>query len=81
MSVVDKLLGKLENKLTNTVNNLNDKVANEGPMTWESDIISKFLPLNLTMTAAPEFSNKDGLINLHLDGRFLDVIEQATVVP
>jgi hypothetical protein len=42
-----------------------------------SKILGKNKPINMTMTKYPQFRSSDQMIELHLDGRFLDVATQA----
>lgn len=62
------------------VSHFNNLVANEGPMTFMTNILSDKLPLNITATKYPQFRSSDQMIELHLDGRFLDVSQQAIAV-
>jgi hypothetical protein len=55
----------------------NVKLGNEGPMTFMSKILGKNKPINMTMTKYPQFRSSDQMIELHLDGRFLDVATQT----
>ena len=68
--VCDKISGGISTK----TKALNTKVQYEGAMTWESNLLSRFLPFNATMTEAPKLDEATDLITFHMDGRFLDVI-------
>ena len=57
----------------------NEKIATEGPMTFVSPIFGENLPFNMTMTKYPEFRSSDQMIELHMDGRFVDPISHETV--
>ena len=68
--VCDKISGGISTK----TKALNTKVQYESTMTWESDLLSRFLPFNATMTEAPQLDQATDLITFHMDARFLDVI-------
>ena len=53
------------------IQKFNKLVANETPMTFMTEILGQKIPLNVS---------SDNMIELHLDGRFLDVSEQAIPV-
>lgn len=63
--------------ISTKVKHFNAKVANEGPMTFMSKILGKNKPLNTTMTKYPQFRSSDQMIEIHMDGRFLDVATQT----
>jgi len=42
-------------------------------MSFMTTLLSDKLPLNYTSTKYPEFRGADNMIEIHLDGRFLDV--------
>ena len=48
-------------------------------MTFVSPIFGENLPFNMTMTKYPEFRSSDQMIELHMDGRFVDPISHETV--
>lgn len=74
LGLINGFLGSgLPNKLHHKVDQFNTKVANEGPMSFMTTLLSDKLPLNYTSTKYPQFSGADNMIELHLDGRFLDV--------
>jgi len=50
----------------------NNKIATEGPMTFVHSIFGKTPLFNMTMTKYPEFRPSDQMIELHMDGRFVD---------
>ena len=62
------------------IQKFNKLVANETPMTFMTEILGQKIPLNVTSTMYPQFRSSDNMIELHLDGRFLDVSEQAIPV-
>ncbi len=66
------------NRIQRKVVAYNNKIAHGGPMTFVNYAIGHMvhmgnnLPLNLTMTKAPEFRSSDQMIELHMDGRFIN---------
>lgn len=71
------VFGIIGGELQARVEHINSKVANQGKFTWLSPIISPELPLNITMTKAPFFDVTNDLIELHLDGKFFDIVSQS----
>lgn len=65
--------------INHKVTQFNTLVANEGPNTFVTNIISDLLPLNLTSTTYPVFSGADETITVHLDGRFIDIATGESV--
>lgn len=57
----------------------NNKIATEGPMTFVSTVFGQNLPFNMTMTKYPEFRPLDQMIEIHMDGRFVDPITHQTI--
>lgn len=53
-------------------------VAGEGPYTFDISTFSKDMPLNLTMTKAPEMKKDSDLIKVYFDGLF-DIPEGQNV--
>lgn len=49
-------------------------------MTFETSIVSDLIPINATLTKFLEFNEEEQLIELHMDGRVLDVLTQTTLV-
>lgn len=69
---INKYLGSRIPKFVQTqVDKYNKQVAND--VTQWSYIVDPELPLNVTSVYAPIFSSSQNSIELHLDGRFLDM--------
>ena len=60
------------NRIQRKVVDYNNKIAHGGPMSIVNYRLGDNLPLNLTMTKAPQFRSSDQMIELHLDGRFIN---------
>jgi len=74
-TVIDKFLPHwFQKKLAH----YNEKIETEGPMTFVSKIFGKDLLFNMTMTKYPEFRSSDQMIELHMDGRFVDKLTHQT---
>lgn len=52
---------------------LNKFLANENEMSFITTLIGDKIPLSLFNTKYPQFRSSDQMIEVHLDGRFLDV--------
>lgn len=48
-------------------------------MTFVSTIFGENLPFNMTMTKYPEFRPSDQMIELHMDGRFVDPVTHQSI--
>ncbi len=79
LSTINLVLNRfVPNRIQRKVVAYNNKIAHAGPMTFVNYKISQMakmdnnLPLNLTMTKAPEFRSSDQMIELHMDGRFIN---------
>jgi hypothetical protein len=59
------------------VNGLNIKLKSGNSTAFMVTVFDKNFPLNLTMTAAPQLSKADDLINFNFDGTFFDVSKQV----
>lgn len=83
MKAVNKGLSKLSSKIDTAVANLNTKITEEStnPDLFLDAIISEYMPVNLTMSTAPVFSNEKGTVELHFDGRIVDPVTNTTRVP
>jgi hypothetical protein len=74
LPIANSILASKPPKYINShVTKLNQKIASENPFSFMTTIISDLLPLNYTATKYPEFRSSDKMIELHIDGRFLDV--------
>lgn len=56
------------------INAYNAKLMTEGPMSFINYKFGQKFPINATMTKAPEFRHTDQIIELHMDGRFIDPV-------
>jgi hypothetical protein len=58
---------------------LNTEIANEGPDNtfWLLSLISDAYPMNMTNTKAPLIDHALDLIEVHFDGRFIDVADET----
>ena len=56
---------------------LNSAIANEGEEStfWLLNLIYKDYPINMTMTSAPVLDHTTDLIEVHFDGRFVEVAD------
>lgn len=71
---------KIQGFIGKKVDVLNEAIANESTYTFESTLISDLIPINATMTRFLEFNEDEELIELHMDGRVLDVATNTTLV-
>lgn len=62
----------LQYKVDQKVSEYNAKLAKENGMTFVTDAMGENSPFNYTMTKAPEFRSSDKIIELHMDGRFVN---------
>lgn len=68
--VQNNILPEISKAVDSSVKALNDKLANESAYTFVVPLMKGSLPLNLTMTTAPDFA-QPGIINLQFDGKFV----------
>ena len=54
----------------------NYEIANEGESTFVLNV--KGMPLNMTMTQAPTFSNAENRITFHVAGEFVDAVAEPS---
>jgi len=80
LATVNALLPAVQSFIAPKVAALNEAIANESTFTFESTLISDLIPVNATMTRFLEFNQEEELIELHMDGRVLDVVTQTTLV-
>ena len=74
LSTINALLGVHVPKAINFyVIRLNKFLAKETETSFITNIIGEKFPLSLFPTKYPQFRSVDKMIELHIDGRFLDV--------
>jgi len=75
-TLVDRFL---PNKIQRALVKYNKKIAAEDSMTFVSTVLGRKLPLNMTMTKYPEFRPSDQMIEIHMDGRFVDPVTHKSI--
>jgi hypothetical protein len=71
----------LPNRIDRKVVAYNAKIANENSMTFvKTNKMTMNFPFNMTMTKYPEFRASDQMIEIHMDGRFIDPITKQVKV-
>lgn len=68
MNQVQSLIKSLPEMVNSEVDKINDLIANAGPYTF--DVSVGGMPLNLTMTKAPELQPNSDILRLNFDGLF-----------
>lgn len=79
LGLINNGIKVVEGMLTGAVDALNLELANQKDDSFVLDV--KGLPLNLTMTKAPEFSNAEDRISIHIDGMFVSDDMSTYVTP
>lgn len=74
LSTINAIIGVHVPKAINFyVKRFNKFMANETEMSFISTVLGEKFPLSLFQTKYPQLRSSDQIIELHIDGRFLDV--------